>query len=116
LLVLGPLCVFTPRLAHFKRQGFLEYGALANRYVREFDDKWLRGGASLDEPLVGSGDISSLCDLGGSFEVVRTMRLFPFDKTAVLQIAVVTLLPVMPLVLTMISLEDLVKRMIGILL
>ena len=70
LLVLGPLCVFAPRLAQVKRQGLLEYGALASRYVDEFDQKWLRGGAPLDEPLVGSGDIQSLNDLAGSFEVV----------------------------------------------
>ncbi|MDD1633308.1 MAG: hypothetical protein LUP91_14025, partial [Methylococcaceae bacterium] len=35
LVVLGPLCVFAPRLAQAKRQGLNEYGDLANRYVRE---------------------------------------------------------------------------------
>lgn len=116
LLVLGPLCVFAPRLAHTKRQGLLEYGGLASRYVREFDDKWLRGGAAADEQLVGSGDIQSLNDLAGGFDVVQTMRLFPFNKTAVLQTAIVTLVPVLPLTLTMISLEELIKRLLGILL
>jgi len=116
LLVLGPLCVFAPRLAQAKRQGLLEYGALANRYVREFDDKWLRGGASLDEPLVGSGDIQSLNDMAGSFEVVQTMRPFPFSKTAVLQTTIALLAPLLPLTLTMISLEELIKRLVGILL
>lgn len=116
LLVLGPLCVFAPRLAQAKRRGLLEYGALASRYVHEFDAKWLRGGAALDEPLVGSGDIQSLNDLAGSFEVVHTMRPFPFSKTTVLQTAIVGLLPVLPLALTMISLEDLIKRLLGILL
>lgn len=116
LLVLGPLCVFAPRLAQVKRQGLLEYGALANRYVDEFDQKWLRGGAPLDEQLVGSGDIQSLNDMAGSFEVIHTMRPFPFSKTVVLQTAIAGLMPVLPLALTMISLEDLVKRLLGILL
>ena len=116
LLVLGPLCVFAPRLAQVKRQGLLEYGALANRYVDEFDQKWLRGGAPLDEPLVGSGDIQSLNDLAGSFEVIHTMRPFPFSKTVVLQTVIAGLMPVLPLALTMISLEDIVKRLLGILL
>ncbi|MGZ5001501.1 MAG: hypothetical protein ACXV7F_14520 [Methylomonas sp.] len=62
------------------------------------------------------GDIQSLADLANSFEVVKGMRLFPFDKAVVLQAAVVTLLPVLPLVLTMISQEELVKRLLGILL
>lgn len=116
LLALGPLCVFAPRLARTKRQGLLEYGGLASRYVRDFDDKWLRGGAALDEPLIGSGDIQSLNDLAGSFEVVQTMRLFPFNKTIVLQTAIVVLVPVLPLTLTMISLEELINRLLGILL
>ncbi|MGZ8158749.1 MAG: hypothetical protein ACXWT4_08060 [Methylobacter sp.] len=116
LLVLGPLCVFGPRLAQTKRLGLLEYGVLASRYVQEFDQKWLRGAPPQDEPLIGTGDIQSLNDLAGSYEVVHSMRMLPFDKTAVLQTAVVTLAPLLPLTLTMISLEDLIKRIIGILL
>ena len=45
LLVLGPLLLFVPHLAAARRIGLREYGALAQRYVREFDTKWLRGGA-----------------------------------------------------------------------
>lgn len=115
-LVLGPLCAFAPRQAQCKREGLLEYGTLASLYVREFDQKWLRGSPPQDETLVGTGDIQSLNDLAGSFEVIHSMRLFPFGKATVLQTVVVTLVPVLPLVLTLISLEDLVKRLIGILL
>jgi hypothetical protein len=116
LLVLGPLCVFAPRLAQAKRQGLLEYGALASRYVDGFDQKWLRGGAPPDEQLVGSGDIQSLNDLAGSFEIVKSMRPFPFGKTIVLQTVIAGLAPLLPLALTMISLEEIVKRLLGILL
>jgi hypothetical protein len=52
--------------------------------VREFDHKWLRGGVAADEPIVGSGDIQSLADLANSFGVIRTMRVVPFTKEAVL--------------------------------
>ena len=95
--ILGPLLVFSPKLAAAKRAGLREYGTLAQRYVREFDHKWLRGGAPADEPLIGSADIQSLADLGNSFEVVKDMRLVPFTLRTVLQLAVVTLLPVAPL-------------------
>ncbi len=113
-VVLGPLLVFTPQLAQAKRIGLREYGMLAERYVREFDAKWLRGGAPADEPLVGSADIQSLADLGNSFEVVRTMRIIPFTKEAIIQLAVVTVAPVAPLVLTMMSLEEILKKLLGI--
>ena len=71
--------------------------------MREFDDKWLRGGARAGEALVGSGDIQSLADMSNSFEVVWGMRVVPFTRYTVLQLAVITLLPVVPLLLTMFS-------------
>ena len=114
-VVLGPLLVFAPQLAHAKRKGLREYGTLAERYVREFDTKWLRGGAPADEPLVGSGDIQSLADLGNSYEVVRTMRVAPVTKEAVLQLVVATLAPIAPLLLTMMPLEQLLKTLLGVL-
>jgi hypothetical protein len=114
-VVLGPLLVFAPQLAQAKRTGNREYGTLAQRYVREFDAKWLRGGAPAEEPLVGSADIQSLADLNNSFEVVRTMRLAPVTKEALVQLAAATLAPVAPLALTMMPLEELLKKLFGIL-
>lgn len=114
-VVLGPLLVFAPQLARTKRQGLREYGTLAARYVREFDAKWLRGGAPPDESLVGSGDIQSLADLAGGYEVVRSMHLVPIKRDDVLRLAVATLAPIVPLALTMMSLEDLLKALFGVL-
>jgi hypothetical protein len=114
-VVLGPLLVFAPQLARTKRQGLREYGTLAARYVREFDAKWLRGGASPGEPLVGSCDIQSLADLAGGYEVVSNMHLVPIKRDDVLRLAVATLAPIVPLALTMMSLEELLKTLFGVL-
>jgi len=114
-LVLCPLLVFSSQLARVKRTGNREYGVLAQRYVREFDVKWLRGGAPADEPLIGSADIQSLADLGNSLEVVRSMRVAPVTKETVLQLVAATLAPVAPLALTMMPLEELLKKLLGIL-
>ena len=114
--VLAPLLVFSRKLEAAKRVGLREHGALAQRYVREYDYKWLRGGAPADEPLVGSADIQSLADLANSFEVLKDMRWVPFTGRVVLYLAVTTLLPVLPLTLTMISLEDLLERLLKIML
>jgi len=112
-LVLGPLTVFAGQLARAKRTGLGEYGVLAQRYVREFDAKWLRAGGDPAEPLVGSTDIQSLADLANSFEVIKTMRFVPFSKDTIFQLGVVTLVPLAPLLLTMISLEELLKRLLS---
>jgi hypothetical protein len=116
LVVLGPLLVFAPQLARARRTGLREYGTLGERYVREFDAKWLRGGAPAGEALVGSADIQSLADFGNSFEVVRTMRLIPVTKGMVIQLALATLAPVAPLLLTMMPLDELVRKLFGMVL
>ncbi len=114
-LVLGPLLLFSSQLAQARRTGNREYGTLAERYVREFDAKWLRSNAPADEPLVGSADIQSLADLGNSLEVVRTMRIAPFTKETIIQVTMATLAPIVPLALTMMPLEELLKTLFGIL-
>jgi hypothetical protein len=115
VLFVGPLLAFAPRIAQAKRTGLLEYGALAQRYVREFDVKWLRKGAPADEPLVGSGDIQSLADLANSFEVVRTMHMAPVALQDILRLAIAALAPIAPLLLTVMPLEQLLKLLFGLL-
>ena len=112
-VVVGPLMVFTPQLAQAKRTGNREFGALAERYVRAFDAKWLRGEAPADEPLVGSADIQSLADLGNSLEVVRSMRITPITRDGILRLVGAILVPIVPLALTMMPLEELVKILLG---
>ena len=43
------------------------------------------------------------------------MRVVPFTKVAILQLMAVTVAPMVPLSLTMMPLEELVKKRIGIL-
>jgi hypothetical protein len=112
-LVVAPLLVFVDSLARAKRAALREYGHLAKRYVDEFDAKWLRGGAG-GEALIGSADVQSLADLSNSYDVVREMRIIPVTRDALVQLAVMTLLPIAPLLLTMISVEELVSRLLKV--
>jgi hypothetical protein len=116
LQALGPLLVFLPALLAAKRRGLREYGLLADRYVREFERKWLHGGAAPDEAFVGTADIQSLADLGNGFAMVREMRAVPFGKETLLQLLLVTALPMLPLALTLFPLDELIRRVLGVLL
>ncbi len=111
LIVLGPLLAFSPSLMRAKRTGLRDYGILASKYVEEFDLKWVRGGAAGDERLVGSSDIQSLADLANCFQVIRDIRAFPFDKGTAIQVLLFVIIPILPLVLTMIPLEELIKKL-----
>ena len=60
-------------------------------------------------------DVQSLADLGNSVEVVERMRFAPFGLQTVVQLAVVTLLPVAPLLLTVMPLNELLKALMKLL-
>ncbi|MEK2690232.1 hypothetical protein [Bdellovibrio sp. GT3] len=115
-VVLGPLLVFAPKLEEERRKGARAYGTLASNYIREFQQKWMMGQSPDKETLVGSADIQSLADLGGSFDVIKEMKVFPFNLRTVIQLSIATLLPVAPLLLTMFSLEELLQRLLSMVL
>ena len=110
-VILAPLLVFTPQLDRAQREGNATYGAFASEYVLDFDQKWMRRKES-DEQMLGSGDIQSLADLGNSFAVVREMRVIPFSTSDVLRLLVAAVVPMVPLLLTIMPLDQLVTEAI----
>lgn len=112
--ILGPLAMFTPAMAAARRKGLAEYGLLAQRYVEGFHHKWVVGAPPSAEELLGTGDIQSLADLGNSYGLVRDMRMVPFGLDDITRLAAVTAAPFLPLLLTVWSPEELVKRIIGV--
>jgi len=115
VVMLSPLTVFAPQLWRAKRRGLGEFGRLAGRYVREFEEKWLQGGAPADEQLIGSADIQSLADLGNSYAVVQEMRFVPFGLKDATRLAAAVAAPLLPLTLTIFSLEELAGYAIKVL-
>ncbi len=115
-IVLGPLCVFIPKLNRAKLMGLRAYGQLASDYVVDFAAKWTAGAKMECQPLLGSADIQSLADLANSYAVVKEVKLVPFGKHTIIGFVVVIALPLSPLIFTMFSPEELLKRFITILL
>jgi hypothetical protein len=111
IFFLAPLLVFTPRLFKVRRIGLLEYGALATQYTRAFDKKWVRGEAPAAEPLIGSPDIQSLADLDNSFAIIRRMRPFAFNTTAIIGLLAPAAIPLTPLLLAEFPLSEILKKL-----
>ena len=110
LALLAPLAMFTPHLWRAKRTGRSEYGSLASKYLVEFRAKWIIGPPPKGEVFLGSSDIQSLADMENSYDAVRRMRLVPFGLTEITALAAMTLAPLLPLMLTVYSLDQLVGR------
>jgi len=112
LLVFGPLTVFAQQASRAKRTALRVYGRLAQRYVTDFERTWLPGGLPAEASPLGSGDIQSLADLSNSLETVRSTRLVPITRQAVMTLVVATLIPLAPLLLTVIPAEELARRLL----
>jgi hypothetical protein len=108
-LFLGPLYLFFLKLWRCKVNGLSDYSAFAERYVNEFDRKWL-GADPAPEALLGTADIQSLADLSNSVDIVRDMRLVPISTSMLVYLAVAALLPLLPLVLFKYPISDLLAK------
>jgi len=114
LAILGPLVMFTPKLGRAKRKGLADYGLLAQRYVEDFEQKWVLRDSVPSEELLGAADIQSLADLGNSYAIVSEMRSIPFGLQDITRMAAVTASPFLPLLLTIFSPEELIMRIIKV--
>jgi hypothetical protein len=111
--VLSPLCVFIPMLVRTKRRGLGEFGALASKYTGAFEDKWFRGNNPGNEPVLGSGDIQSLADLGNSYAVVREMNMAPFVYKDALRLAATAAAPLLPLAFLIFSPDQILEKLMS---
>jgi hypothetical protein len=107
IVFLLPFAVFLPKLAATRRNGLIEYGALATRYVQLFQRKWVGREELAGAELLGTGDIQSLADIGVAVDRIKDMKLFPIELADLRALLIAALLPAIPLALTQFSLKDL---------
>jgi hypothetical protein len=116
VLVLSPLLLFTPLLFRTRLEWLRHYDSLALRYDRAFHEKWMNQSPPHEEPLLGSSDIQSLADLGNSIDRVRAMNAIPFDTRLILQIAVMSALPGIPLIFMLMPVMEILQILGGVIL
>ena len=114
LVTLGPLVVFTRRLAIAKRRGLGRYGQLAQDYVEGFEQKWIDHDPPPRGDLLGAADLQSLADLANSYNVVSSMRSVPFGLDDIMRLAAAAAAPFLPLLLTIWSPEELIIRFVKV--
>src|SRR5262245_45021771 len=108
VLALLPTCVFVPALYRARRIGLTTFGAFAHRCAVAFDERWM--GASGAEAL-DDAEISSLCDLGGSYEAVDQTKVVPWSPRLVLTLVGCSIAPMVPLVLYELGVPELVRHL-----
>jgi hypothetical protein len=112
ILLLVPLVVFTGRLLETKRHGLQQYGTLATDYSGSFHRKWIGDGPPDREALLGTADIQSLADLGNVYTFVEKMNAVPISPRTPIQLALASLLPLTPLLFTVMPAKDVARLLL----
>lgn len=110
ILGFAPLLVFTPTLYDVRRRDMMKNTLFAFDYMRRFNQKWLEGGIPPAEDVLGAQDIQSLGAYETAFQIVLTTRLTIFEVRRIKTVAVAVLLPMLPLLMTLIPIESVVPR------
>jgi hypothetical protein len=105
-----PLLFFTVAIINTRLRGSVDYGGLASEYVDDFRRRWMLDPKAHDNGLLGTSDIQSLADLSNSFQVVTSIRLIPVSLTVLLAHALLLAAPFLPLALTKLPFDELIRR------
>jgi len=109
IVILAPLMVFSGKLIKLKRIGLEEYGKLGTSYTGSFHRKWINNDPPNDDPLLGTSDIQSLADLGNSYAMIVHMNVLPVNPRTPIQLAAASLIPLLPLLFTVMPPQDVLK-------
>jgi hypothetical protein len=93
LIVLFPLAFFSLRLFQARRDGLERYNLVARSVTTKFDVKWARGTGSPPESMIGTQEPSSLIDYISTYDVIRSTRVIPISKRAIIYIAALAAAP-----------------------
>jgi hypothetical protein len=110
-IAVGPFLAYLPVLGELRVNQALRYSDLALQYTQGFHAKWIESGRPSTGDLLGTSDIQSLNDLIGAYGSLVTTRLVPVDKGKLLVLAGALVLPVLPLTLVTMSIDEILMRL-----
>jgi hypothetical protein len=108
LLACVPLLVFCPHVFRAQRRAVLLYNPFALSYVIRFHRKWIE--RQTGEEVLGTPDLHSMADLDGSFQIIQETRMFVFSVRKLSELWIAGILPMLPLVVTVVPVDAMVKR------
>jgi hypothetical protein len=109
ILFVGPLTLFIGKLRETKRRGDFVYGAMAGEVGRQFERRRLNREMGADDETPDAPDVSSTADLYGIVANIYAMKDFPFGLRNLGLLVAVTLLPLAPVALMVMPLNEIIK-------
>ena len=114
-IMLAPLLLLTPKLAALKRNSLLAYGALGTDSSEEFENRWLGRARRAAAPILDGGDASAPAGLTPLSATRGRMGPVPVQRWMLLEVVGATLLPLLPLLLLVMPMDELLGKLFSML-
>ncbi|HYR84196.1 MAG TPA: hypothetical protein VE422_08975 [Terriglobia bacterium] len=109
IFFLMPFTVFVPNLVKLKERGALEYSRLGCALGEQFELKWLKERKSVTQGALEMPDFSATTDLYSIVSNVYQIAYFPVSFGALRELILVTLLPFLPIALSAVPFEVIIR-------
>jgi hypothetical protein len=110
IVILLPLMFFAKSLVDLKHEAMVEYSTLQNQISNDFHKHWIKEEA---DDLVDSMQPSAMADYSAVFDNVNNMRIMPVDTKMIIVMAVMLLVPFLPLALIETSIWEIIQKIGG---
>jgi hypothetical protein len=111
VLVGAPLLPLCGPLRRAKKRGLNEYGHLAARVGRKFEQTWVAPVARVDADALKAADFSATIDLYQVVSNVNSMRKLPFTTKDLLTVALPALAPLVPIAFMILPRERMLEQL-----
>lgn len=117
LLIVSPLALLTPTLIRARRHALYRFSALGTRAAASFDQRWKAASDETagTESLLDHNDASAFADFSAVYQGTAAMAVVPVTRWTLLGVALPAIVPLLPLALVAMSVDDLVAKLAGIL-
>ncbi len=117
LLLMAPLLLLTPLLVRTRRHALYRFDGLGNRAAATFEERWQAASESTagTASLVDTGDASAIADFAGVYQGIVAMSVVPVTRWNLLSVAMAATVPLLPLALLAFPFDELVAKLMGIL-
>ena len=107
-IAIVPLTWLSTPIRASQLRGIVEYGELASRVGRRFEARWLRERRFVTSEALSASDFSATIDLYSVVSAVYTVRIVPVKVRSLFKLVASTIIPFLPLLLTLVPAQDLV--------
>ena len=111
----GPLLLLSVALTRARRRDLMRYDAMAQRLFQAFDAQWAGMASQPDQAMLDCPSPQTAADFSSVHDNIRNTAIVPINRWHLLRMLLSAALPFLPLAFIAMSVDELMARMLNVL-